>query len=105
MRMYHSTHDFEPLWYEEGVPGSLLPIDMTAEQSLPAELELKRRLRVCRHARDIDRTLDHNIKIVAHYFVRQSRVSRVLETGIQVGYQTRDGAIERTDIMLLSDLT
>ena len=77
LRMYHSTHEFEPMWYEEGVPGSLLPIDMTAEQSLPAELELKRRLRICRHARDVDRTLDHNIKVIAHYFVRQSQVSKV----------------------------
>jgi len=24
LRMYHSTHEFEPMWYEEGVPGSLL---------------------------------------------------------------------------------
>jgi len=77
---------------------------MTAEQSLPAELELKRRLRICRHARDVDRTLDHNIKVIADYFVRQSQVSKVLGTGIQVGYQTRGGTIERTDIMLLSDL-
>ena len=42
LRMYHSTHEFEPMWYEEGVPGSLLPIDMTAEQSLPTALTPRR---------------------------------------------------------------
>jgi hypothetical protein len=103
VRLYHSDYDFQPMEYSEKRPCSLLPSDMTVEQSSPAEHELMAALRVCRSARDVDVTVEENLKVMARYFDRQKEVSAVLGTGIQVGYHTLAGEIEVTEIMPLAD--
>jgi hypothetical protein len=104
LRRYNWISAFESEWFPEGTPASMLPSDMTAELSKPAEMQLMRSLRVCRRERDLDSSLEHNLRMVVRYFRQQSLVSTILGSGVQIGYHTRDAETEILDIMQLADV-
>jgi len=89
--------------YTEGRPCTILPTDMTPDQSGPAERELMARLVVCRRAEKILVSLTRNMSVMAKYFDRQRQISAVLGTGIQIGFHTWGGEMVATDIIPLSD--
>jgi hypothetical protein len=78
VRAYISAFDFEPMEFPEGRPCSILPTDMTPEQSGPAEMELMASLSVCRRASELDASLERNMRVLAKYFDRQRHVSASL---------------------------
>ena len=105
VKRFHWSTEFEPEYMPTRTPASLLPTDLSAEISYPAELRLMKALRVCRGDRDLEGSFEHNLRMVVRYFKEQSALSHMLGSGLQVGYHTKDGDIEVLDIMQLDEVT
>jgi len=103
VRLYHSDSAFSPDELDEEAPLVLLPLDMTAKQSLPLELDLMNELCACHSESTVATSLGGNLAAIVRFFRRASAMSVHLGVGLQVGIHHRGGHVEVQPIRPLSD--
>lgn len=94
LHRYHSARGYSPELFNPGVPTCILPLGVTAENSMPHELSLMRSLVPSRGARDFQRTLPTNMVAFARFFAAIDLYAHCLGDGIQFGVLFSDGQTE-----------